>query len=434
MRALTAASPTGLATPAGPAPAPGSAGVVATRALNLPRPLPLESGATLSPVRIAYETYGTLSAARDNAVLVCHALSGDAHAAGWSADASAPSAVDGVGADERGLSSTRRGALGWWDGMIGPGKAFDTNRYFVICTNLVGSCRGSTGPGSLNPASGAPYGTDFPVVTVGDMVRAQAMLLDVLGIPGLLAVAGGSLGGMQALEWSVAYPDRVRACIAIASTARLGAQGVAWNAIARNAIMADPDWQGGHYYQSGRIPAAGVGVARMVGHVTYLSEQSMREKFGRRLQQGDAYSYTLERPDFAVESYLRYQAKGFADRFDANSYLYLSRALTYFDLARTHGAGSLERAAARSRARHLLISFSSDWLYPPSDSDDLAAALRAAGRSAEHHVLDASYGHDSFLLEEARMTPLVARTLQQAYREAPFPGQPADRADWPLGY
>src|ERR1051326_4674101 len=262
--------------------APGSAGVFRTQYLDLPASLPLDCGRTLEQVRIAYDLYGELSPSRDNVILVCHALSGDAHAAGWSDDPSMPSAVDGFGADDRGIRP--RGGLGWWDGMIGPGKAFDTDRYFVVCTNLIGSCRGSTGPSSIDPRTGSVYGLDFPVVTVADMVRAEKRALEVLGIPSVLAVAGGSLGGMQALEWTVAYPHSVRACISIASTARLGSQGVAWNAIARNAIMADPDWQGGYYYGTGRVPLAGIGVARMVGHVTYLSAESMREKFARGLQ------------------------------------------------------------------------------------------------------------------------------------------------------
>jgi homoserine O-acetyltransferase/O-succinyltransferase len=391
--------------------APGSAGVFRTQFADLPEPLPLDGGGSLEQVRIAYEAYGRLSPARDNVVLVCHALSGDAHAAGWSDDPDSPSAVDGFGADDRGIKS--RGGLGWWDGMIGPGKAFDTDRYFVICTNLIGSCRGSTGPGSTNPRTGQPYGLDFPVITVGDMVRAEKRLLDLLGIDSLLAIGGGSLGGMQALEWSVAYPDRVRSCISIASTAHLGSQGVAWNAIARNAIMADPDWQNGSYYASGRAPTAGVGIARMVGHVTYLSAESMRDKFDRRLQDRDAYSFTLTEPDFAVESYLRHQADTFAGRFDANSYLYISRALTYFDLAQ-HGGGSLERALADVSARYLLISFSSDWLYPPADAEQLEAALRANHKQVEHHLIQANYGHDSFLLAEGRQAPIIAAFLEEA--------------------
>src|ERR1051326_1058432 len=391
--------------------APGSAGVFRTQYLDLPASLPLDCGRTLEQVRIAYETYGELSPSRDNVILVCHALSGDAHAAGWSDDPSMPSAVDGFGADDRGIRP--RGGLGWWDGMIGPGKAFDTQRYFVICTNLIGSCRGSTGPGSTNPATGKPYGLDFPVVTVADMVRAEKRALEVLGIDSLLAVGGGSLGGMQALEWAVAYPDAVRGAISIASTAHLGSQGVAWNAIARNAIMADPDWQGGFYYGTGRAPTAGIGVARMVGHVTYLSAESMRDKFDRRLQDREAYSFTLTEPDFAVESYLRHQADSFAGRFDANSYLYISRALTYFDLARDHGDGSLERALADVAAHYLLLSFSSDWLYPPRDSHELYAALRANGKSVADHEIQASYGHDSFLLEERRQAPMIAAFLEK---------------------
>ena len=384
----------------------GSVGTIRTQYRDLAEPLPLDSGETLTSVRIAYETYGRLAPARDNVLLVCHALSGDAHAAGWSDDPDAPVTVDGVGAADRG-----RTGLGWWDGMIGPGKAFDTDRFFVVCTNLIGSCRGSTGPSTIDPRTGRAYGSDFPVVTVRDMVRAQRAFLSELGIERLYAASGGSLGGMQALEWAVQFPDAIDHIVPIASTARLGAQGVAWNAIARSAIMSDPDWQGGHYEGTGRRPEAGIKVARMVGHVTYLSDLAMRDKFGRDLQLRDAYSYTLDEPDFAVESYLRYQAEAFARRFDANAYLYISRALTYFDLARTYGGGSLDRALAAVRARTLLISFSSDWLYPPRDSEEIATALRANGKDVRHETIDASYGHDSFLLEEARMTSFIREFL-----------------------
>jgi homoserine O-acetyltransferase len=380
----------------------GSVGAARTRYLDLPDPLRLDSGATLAPVRIAYEAYGTLAPAKDNVVLVCHALSGDAHAAGWSDDPNAPTTVDGMGAAERG-----RSGLGWWDGMIGPGKAFDTDRHYVICTNLIGSCRGSTGPNSMNPHTGRPYATDFPVVTVPDMVRAQRAFLSALGIERVFLASGGSLGGMQALEWALQFPDDIDHIAPIAATARLGAQGVAWNAIARSAIMADPNWQDGRYYGTGRKPDAGIKVARMVGHVTYLSDGAMRERFGRGLQERQDYSYTLESPDFAVESYLRYQADSFAKRFDANAYLYISRALTYYDVARTYGGGSLEAALSRVRARTLLLSFSSDWLYPSRDSEEIARALQSTGKEAEHHVIQASYGHDSFLLEEERMTQLI---------------------------
>lgn len=389
----------------------GSAGICRTHYVDLPAPLELDCGRALKHPRIAYETYGHLSSQKDNVILVCHALSGDAHAAGWSDDPGTSSAVDGFGADERGIRP--KGGLGWWDGMIGPGKAFDTDRYFVICTNLIGSCRGSTGPSSINPDTGKPYGSDFPVVTVADMVRAEQRALDFLGINSLVAVAGGSLGGMQALEWTVAYPERVRACISIASTPRLGSQGVAWNAIARNAIMTDPDWQGGDYYGTGRTPTAGIGIARMLGHVTYLSAESMGQKFARRLQDRNDYSFTLTESDFAVESYLRHQAQTFARRFDANSYLYLSRALTYFDLARDHGRGSLERALQHVQAQYLLLSFSSDWLYPPRDSYELEAALRAQDKAVTHHEIQASYGHDSFLLEERRQAPIIAAFLDK---------------------
>jgi len=387
----------------------GSAGTVRTEYVDLPEPLGLDSGQTLAPVRIAYESYGALAPSKDNVILVGHALSGDAHAAGWSDDPAAPTTVDGLGAAERGKSG-----LGWWDGMIGPGKAFDTDRYFVVCSNLIGSCRGSTGPGSIDPATGRPYGATFPVITVGDMVRAQRALLHELGIERLLAVSGGSLGGMQALEWAVAYPDEVRVSIPIASTAHLGTQGVAWNAIARESIIRDPDWQGGAYHGTGRAPDDGIKVARMVGHITYLSAQAVREKFGRRFQRGgDEPLYALAAPDFAVESYLRYQADAFAARFDANSYLYISRALTYFDLARTYGGGSLERALAGVRAATLLLSFSSDWLYPPTDSEEIAAALRGAGKDVRHAIIQAEYGHDSFLLEEAEMTAEITAFLDR---------------------
>jgi homoserine O-acetyltransferase len=393
----------------------GSVGTIRTEHRDLAEPLRLDSGKTLAPVRIAYETYGTLAPAKDNVILVCHALSGDAHAAGWSDDPTAPTTVDGVGAADRG----KRG-LGWWDGMIGPGKAFDTDRYFVVCTNLIGSCRGSTGPMSIDPATGTPYGASFPVITVGDMVRAQRAFLRELGIERLLAASGGSLGGIQALEWAVAYPDAIRAIVPVASTARLGTQGVAWNAIARNAITSDPDWQGGAYYGTSRQPDAGIKVARMVGHITYLSAQAVREKFGRRFQRGgDEPLYDLTAPDFEVESYLRYQADSFAARFDANAYLYISRALTYFDLARTYGQGSLERALERVRAAATLLSFSSDWLYPPRDSEEIAAALRAGGKDVRHVVIQADYGHDSFLLEEAEMTKEISALLDQVGRKQP---------------
>jgi homoserine O-acetyltransferase len=394
-----------------PKTAAGSAGVVETRFLDLPVPQKLDCGRTLAGVRVAYETYGTLSAARDNVILVCHALSGDAHAAGVSKTPPAESTRDGFAASERDAAVPK--GLGWWDGMIGPGKAFDTDRFFVVSTNLLGGCRGTTGPSSVNPATGTPYGADFPVITVADMVRTERAALDELGIERLAAVAGGSLGGMQAFEWSILYPDQVDAVVAIASTHALRAQGVAWNAIARNAIMADPDWQGGHYHGTGRKPDAGMSVARMVGHVTYLSAQSIGDKFGRRLQFADDVRFTVTDPEFQVENYLRHQGDAFVKRFDANTYLYTSRALTYFDLARQYGKGSLAEALRGVRARTLLIAFSSDWLYPPEGSEEMAAALRSLGKDVELHIIDAPYGHDCFLLEEARQTPMIQHFLSR---------------------
>jgi homoserine O-acetyltransferase len=392
--------------------AAGSVGTVETQYLELPEPVRLDSGQELYPVRVAYETYGSLSSQRDNVILVCHALSGDAHAAGFSAAPAAESTRDGFAATDR--DGTAGKALGWWDGMIGPGKAFDTDRYFVISTNLLGGCRGSTGPSSPDPATGRPYGSDFPVITVADMVRTERAFLDVLGIDRLAAVAGGSLGGMQAFEWSILYPDQVDAVVAIASTHALHPQGLAWNAIARESIMRDPAWQDGHYYGTGRTPEAGLGVARMVGHVTYLSGEALDTKFGRRLQDSDDIRYTITEPEFQVESYLRHQASSFVRRFDANTYLYTSRALTYFDLARQHGHGSLAQALKGVCARTLLIAFSSDWLYPPSGSEEIAAALRSLGKPVEFEVIDAPYGHDCFLLEEARQTPIIQRFLRSS--------------------
>ncbi len=392
-----------------PKAAAGSVGTIETQFLDLPKPVRLDCGRELHPIRIAYETYGTISPARDNVILVCHALSGDAHAAGFAKRPPAESTRDGFAADDR--DGTAGKGLGWWDGMIGPGKAFDTDRFFVVSTNLLGGCRGTTGPSSTNPATGQPYGSEFPVITVADMVRTERAFLDELGIERLAAVAGGSLGGMQAFEWAILYPDRIDAVVAIASTHALQPQGVAWNAIARNAIVADPAWQGGHYYGTGRKPDAGMGLARMVGHITYLSAKSLGDKFGRRLQFADEPRYTLTDPEFAVENYLRYQADTFVKRFDANTYLYTSRALTYFDLARQYGNGSLTDALRDVRARTLLIAFSSDWLYPPAGSSDIADALRALGKDVEFHVIDAPYGHDCFLLEEGRQTPMIQKFL-----------------------
>lgn len=389
--------------------ASGSAGTVETQFSALPRPLALDCGETLFPVQVAYETYGTLAPERNNVIVVCHALSGDAHAAGFARKPPASGTRDGFRAEER--DGAKNAGLGWWDGMIGPGKAFDTDRFFVVCTNLLGGCRGTTGPSSPNPATGRAFGTDFPVITVADMVRLQRAFLRELGITRLAGVAGGSLGGMLALEWAARHGEEVESIVMIASTPALRPQGVAWNAIARSAIMADPDWQGGHYYETGATPRGGMGIARMLGHMTYLSAEALEEKFARRLQSSGDIRYVLDEPEFEIESYLRHQAEKFVQRFDANTYLYFSRALSYFDLARQHGAGCLAEAVRGLSARTLLIAFSSDWLYPPGDSQRLAEALREADKEVEIHVIDAPYGHDCFLLEEARQTPIIRRFL-----------------------
>ena len=389
----------------------GSVGKTKTQYLNLTKPLHLDCGTDLYPVQVAYETYGTLSTTKDNAILVCHALSGDAHAAGISIDPIEESSRDGFRAEER--DNSAKPGLGWWDGMIGPGKAFDTNHYFVISTNLLGGCRGTTGPSSINPTTQVPYGSDFPVITVADMVRVERAFLDELGISTLVAVAGGSLGGMQALEWAILYPSFVTAIIPIATTHALNPQGIAWNAIARSAIMTDPNWNDGHYYGTQGSPKSGMAIARMVGHMTYLSAESIADKFGRRLQESNEITYQLNNPEYAIESYLQYQANKFVTRFDANTYLYTSRALSYFDLAKEHGNGSLEKAVEKITAKTLLICFSSDWLYPPENSRALADALAANKKRVEIHEIITKYGHDSFLLEEERQTPMIKAFLSK---------------------
>ena len=350
----------------------------------------LDSGATLAPVDVAYETYGRLNAAKTNAILVLHAFSGDAHAAGISHE---------------------KGKPGWWDNMIGPGKAFDTNKYFMICSNVLGGCRGTTGPGSVNPATGRAYAMSFPVITIGDMVRVQRMLIDWFGIARLLSVTGGSMGGMQALEWAVSYPDRVVSAIPIACTTRHSAQQIAFNEVGRQAIMADPDWNNGDYYD-GKPPARGLAVARMVGHITFMSDDSMREKFGRRLRNKDAFGYDFE-VDFEVESYLRYRGNQFVSRFDANTYLYTTKAMDYFDLAA--GRNSLAEALGRTDARFLVISFSSDWLYPSYQAREIVSALRARNRDVAYVELQSNYGHDAFLADVAEQSELVRGFLASTF-------------------
>src|SRR5438067_2432232 len=354
--------------------------------------LPLDSGATLTGVDVAYETYGELNAARSNAILVLHAFSGDAHAAGINHD----------------------GKPGWWDNMIGPGKGFDTNRYLVICANVLGGCRGTTGPSSVNPATGCPYAMSFPVITIGDMVRLQKMLVDSLGIRRLLTVTGGSMGGMQALQWAVEYPEQVVSAIPIASTVRHSAQQIAFNEVGRQAIMADLDWNGGAYYGK-QPPARGLAVARMVGHITYMSDESMREKFGRRLRDKENFSFGFD-VDFEVESYLRYRGSQFVNRFDANSYLYITKAMDYFDL--TGRDQSLAAALERARCRFLVISFSSDWLYPSYQSQELVRALRSRNRDVAYVELNSNYGHDSFLVDVAEQTELVRGFLANTFEKA----------------
>ena len=343
----------------------------------------LDSGATLAPVDVAYETYGELNAEKTNAILILHAFSGDAHAAG---------------------QDKETGAAGWWDNMIGPGKAFDTHRYFIISSNVLSGCRGTSGPSSINPETGCPYAMSFPPVTIADMVRLQKMLIDHLGIKRLLAVAGGSMGAMQALQWAVAYPDAVAAAIPIAGTARHSAQQIAFNEVGRQAIMADPDWNEGNYYGK-RPPARGLAVARMVGHITYMSDQSMREKFGRRLR---------DQNQFEVESYLRYRGSQFVDRFDANSYLYITKAMDYFDL--TSDRQSLTAAFEAVKSRFLVISFTSDWLYPSYQSLEVVRALRGRNCDVAYCELPTNYGHDAFLVNVGEQAELVRGFLASTLR------------------
>jgi homoserine O-acetyltransferase len=343
----------------------------------------LDSGAILAPVDVAYETYGQLNAEKTNAILILHAFSGDAHAAGEDKETGNP---------------------GWWDNMIGPGKGFDTHKYFVISSNVLSGCRGTSGPSSINPETGCPYAMSFPPVTVADMVRLQKMLIDHLGIQRLLAVSGGSMGAMQALQWAVAYPDAVAAAIPIAGTARHSPQQIAFNEVGRQAIMADPDWNEGNYYDK-RPPARGLAVARMVGHITYMSDQSMREKFGRRLR---------DQNQFEVESYLRYRGSQFVDRFDANSYLYITKAMDYFDL--TSDRTSLGAAFENVKSRFLVISFTSDWLYPSYQSLEVVRALRGRNCDVAYCELPTNYGHDAFLVNVTEQAELVRGFLASTLR------------------
>ncbi len=355
----------------------------------------LENGTRFGPITIAYETCGTLNPERSNVILILHALTGDSHVAGcYTKEDPKP---------------------GWWDIMVGPGKGIDTEKFFVICSNIVGGCMGSTGPGSTNPRTGKPYGIDFPVITIGDMVRAQKALMDHLCIEKIFSVIGGSLGGMQVLEWCIQYPRMVISAVPLATTTKHSALAIAFNEVARQAIMADPNWNSGNYY-SGKKPDLGLAVARMIGHITYLSDESMRQKFGRRLQDKSDFSYDFS-ADFQVESYLRYQGTKFVERFDANSFLYITKAADYFDLERQYGNGSLVKAFEGVVSKFLVVSFTSDWLYPTYQSKAMVTAMKKNGIDVSFCEIEAECGHDAFLLPNDRLTGLIRGFLEGVFNE-----------------
>ncbi len=362
-----------------------SIGIVETKYHSLSDDLILESGEKLKNVQIAYETYGKLNKEKSNAIMVCHALSGDAHVAGWYEGDKKP---------------------GWWDIIIGPGKCLDTEKYFIICSNVIGGCKGSTGPSSLNPETNRPYALDFPIITIKDMVNAQKKLVNSLGITQLFAVIGGSMGGMQVLQWCLSYPEMVKSAIPIATTAYSSPQQIAFNEVGRRAIISDPNWNNGEYYDS-QLPADGLALARMIAHITYLSNESMYQKFGRRLQDKKDYGFDFE-TDFEVESYLHYQGNSFTKRFDANSYLYITKAVDYFDLA---GKGSLAETFFGLKIKFLVISVDSDWLYPPSQSKDIVMGLHANDIDVRYCEIKSSYGHDAFLIEAGQLNYLIAGFL-----------------------
>lgn len=380
----------------------GSVGIVSTQFATLftgDKPLTLESGKTLGSIVVAYETYGQLSPAKDNAIYVCHALTGDAHVAGrHSAESKKP---------------------GWWDGIVGPGKALDTNRYFVICANTLGGCMGTTGPGSIDPATNKPYGMRFPFITIGDMVEVHAELCRYLGAEHLLAVVGGSLGGMMVLDWSLRFPQMMTGAVCLASAARLSAQGIAFNAVGRRAIYADPNFNSGDYYDTDG-PRYGLALARMLAHITYLSELSIESKFGRKLQHSDHLEYELQsETEFQIESYLHYQGQRFVERFDANSYLFLTRAMDYFDITARYE--SLVAAMRQTTARFLIASYNSDWLFPMSQSREIVAALLAAHRHVTYLELESDKGHDSFLLEIEQLSEVLIPFLAELHRHVKRP-------------
>lgn len=381
--------------------------IVTPQTQRFDEPLPLRSGVVLPAYELVFETYGTLNADRSNAVLICHALNASHH-------------VAGLHADERGQPIAR--SEGWWHNMIGPGKSVDTNRWFVIGVNNIGSCFGSTGPTHTNPATGQPWGADFPVVTVEDWVDAQARLLDILGIEQLAAVMGGSLGGMQTLSWTLQYPERVRHAVVVASAPNLTAENIAFNEVARRAIVTDPDFHGGHYLRAGTLPRRGLRIARMIGHITYLSDDVMNEKFGRTLRAADgedpaaaaelAYRYSTQDVEFQIESYLRYQGDKFSEYFDANTYLLITRALDYFDPAREFD-GNLSAALARAKAKFLLVSFTTDWRFSPARSREIVKALLENRRDVSYAEIDAPHGHDAFLLDDPRYHAAVKSYFEQ---------------------
>ena len=361
-----------------------------------PDEMVLESGARFGPLTLAYETCGTLNEEKSNVILILHALTGDSHVAGYyTPDDEKP---------------------GWWDNMVGPGKGIDTDKYFVVCSNIIGSCMGSTGPCTINPKTVLPYGLDFPVVTIGDMVEAQKALIDHLGIKKLLSVVGGSIGGMQVLEWCVRYPEMVASGIPLASTTKHSALAIAFNEVARQAIMADPNWNNGEYY-FGPKPDMGLAVARMIGHITYLSDESMRLKFGRRLQDKSDFSFNFD-ADFQVESYLRYQGKKFVERFDANSFLYITKAADYYDLGQQHGDGSEVKAFSKMAAAFLVVSFTSDWLYPTYQSRAMVKAMKKIGLDVSFCEIEAEWGHDAFLLPNERFTSVIRGFLERVFHES----------------
>jgi len=372
-----------------------SVGLVSPQVAQFAEPLALACGRSLSHYELVYETYGELNAERSNAVLICHALSGHHHAAGYHS------------MDER--------KPGWWDSCIGPGKPIDTRKFFVVSLNNLGGCNGSTGPASRNPQTGRVYGSDFPVVTVEDWVNSQALLADRLGISQWAAVIGGSLGGMQALQWTISYPERVRHCLCIASAPNLSAQNIAFNEVARRAIVTDPDFHGGHFYAHGVVPKRGLRVARMIGHITYLSDDSMEAKFGRELRSAEL-AYSTQEIEFQIESYLRYQGDKFSEYFDANTYLLITRALDYFDPARAFG-GDLSRALARAQAKFLVVSFTTDWRFSPARSREIVKGLLDNRIDVSYAEIDAPHGHDAFLLDDARYHGIVRACYDNIARE-----------------